>query len=297
VPSDSKPRVFISYAHADAEWKDRLATHLGVLDDELVTWHDGEISAGDDWLGRIRAQLDAAAVAVFLVSAASLTSPFIRDVELKRLLDRRRREGLRIVPVLVKPCAWERVSWLAGLQHRPVGRELSGGSEHQIDTDLAAIAVEIADLVHATRAEPGSVADLDAQRDAAIARGDPTSVAALTARKIERRRKQREGVRARRRNGAATAPRDARRVCHRTLPGDSGAVARGGQAAQGVARAACSPVALQGRRPAGRERVVARRRGVLRAVVGEDRPTVPPAERGRVGARGAGRDDQRVLLR
>ena len=45
------PSVFISYSHKDEVWKDRLATHLGVLQREglLDTWDDRRIGAGDDW--------------------------------------------------------------------------------------------------------------------------------------------------------------------------------------------------------------------------------------------------------
>lgn len=150
MPTENKPRVFISYCTEDADWKDRLVTHIKVLEveGELRVWHDGEIAAGDDRLATIEAELDAAAVAVFLISAHSLTSPFIREAQLRRLLKRRKENGLRIVPVLARPCAWPHVAWLADLQQRPGdGRALSGGTPHQVDTDLAAIATEIGDLL------------------------------------------------------------------------------------------------------------------------------------------------------
>ena len=37
------PSVFISYAHKDEEWKDRVVTHLRVLqmEDMLDVWEDG----------------------------------------------------------------------------------------------------------------------------------------------------------------------------------------------------------------------------------------------------------------
>ena len=42
------PSVFISYSHKDETWKDRLVTHLGVLQREglLDTWDDRQIGAG-----------------------------------------------------------------------------------------------------------------------------------------------------------------------------------------------------------------------------------------------------------
>lgn len=54
----SEASVFISYNHEDEEWKDRLVSHLGVLERQglLKTWHDRQIGAGEDWLGKIEAQ-------------------------------------------------------------------------------------------------------------------------------------------------------------------------------------------------------------------------------------------------
>ncbi len=94
-------------------------------------------------------------MAILLVSANFLTSKFILGEEVPRLLQRRDKEGVRIFPVIVKPCAWKQVGWLARMQVRPKdGKPLSGGSEHQIDTDLAAFAEEIANIVRRTPTSP-----------------------------------------------------------------------------------------------------------------------------------------------
>jgi hypothetical protein len=146
----TKPTVFISYSHKDEEWKDRLVTHLGVLRHQglLDLWDDRRIGAGEDWKQEIQEAMDAASVAVLLVSANFLTSRFILGEEVPRLLERRDKEGLRIFPVIVKPCAWQTVGWLSRIQARPKdGRPLSAGDEHQIDADLAAIATEVHELI------------------------------------------------------------------------------------------------------------------------------------------------------
>jgi len=154
----TKPTVFISYSHKDEEWKDRLVTHLGVLQQEgiLDTWDDRRIGAGEDWYQEIQEAMAAASVAILLVSANSLTSEFILREEVARLLERRDKEGLRIFPVIVKPCAWQQVKWLARMQCRPKdGQPLSAGSEHQIDVNLVAVAEEVAAIIRrAVRAAP-----------------------------------------------------------------------------------------------------------------------------------------------
>jgi nucleoside phosphorylase len=140
------PTVFISYSHKDEEWKDRLVTHLGVLQQQglLEVWDDRRIGAGEDWQPEIEKAIAAARVAILLISANFLTSKFILGEEVPRLLERRSKEGLRVFPVIVKPCAWQQVKWLARMQARPKdGKPLSGGSDYQIDADLAAIAAEV----------------------------------------------------------------------------------------------------------------------------------------------------------
>jgi hypothetical protein len=149
------PTVFISYSHRDEMWKDRLLTQLGVLQQQsvLALWHDRRIGAGADWYQEICQAMEAAHVAVLLISAHFLTSSFILQQEVARLLTRRQQEGLPIVPILLTPCAWKQVPWLARMQLRPLdARPLSAGNEHQIETDLTAIAKEIAALIR--RATP-----------------------------------------------------------------------------------------------------------------------------------------------
>jgi len=145
-----KPTVFISYSHKDEEWKDRLVPHLGVLQQEgcLKVWEDRQIDGGDDWLPEIEEAINCAHVAVLMISANFLTSKFILKKEVARLLERRSTDGLRVIPLIVKPCAWKKISWLSSIQGRPKdGRPLMKGDECQIEEDLAAFAIEIAKLL------------------------------------------------------------------------------------------------------------------------------------------------------
>ena len=145
----TKPTIFISYSHKDEAWKDRIMTHLGVLAQEglLDTWDDRRIGAGEDWKNEIEVALKKASAAVILVSADFLTSKFILGEEVPQLLERREKEGLKIFPVIIRPCAWKRVKWLSLMNLRPRdGKPLMGGNEFQIETDVAAIAEEIAGI-------------------------------------------------------------------------------------------------------------------------------------------------------
>ncbi len=144
------PRIFISYSHDDEAWKDRVVSQLGVLEHEglLSVWEDRQIAGGDDWLPKIETAMASCSVALLLISARFLTSKFILGNEVPALLQRREQEGVQVIPVILKPCAWTRVGWLKSIQSRPKdGKPLSGMSEHEADAALAALAGEIADLL------------------------------------------------------------------------------------------------------------------------------------------------------
>ena len=146
----TKPVFFISYSHQDESWKDRLVKHLKVLQMEgiLEIWEDRQIGAGEDWYQEIQKAMKESEVAILLVSVDFLTSKFILGEEVPHLLKLRAKEGLKIYPVIIKPCAWKNVKWLSEMNLRPKdGKAISGGNAYHIDTDLAAIAEEIAFII------------------------------------------------------------------------------------------------------------------------------------------------------
>jgi tetratricopeptide (TPR) repeat protein len=152
-----RPTVFVSYSHQDETWKDHLIRHLKVLELEgvLEVWDDRRIGAGADWLRQIEEAMERAVVAVLVVSADFLSSKFILETEVPYLLERRRADALTLIPVIARPCAWEKVLWLSEIQCRPkdgtpLAREK--GREHEVDDALAALAKEIHDLLSAASA-------------------------------------------------------------------------------------------------------------------------------------------------
>jgi len=141
------PFIFISYSHKDRVWKDRLQSHLKVLElhGNLSVWEDKQISLGEDWFAKIHDAMHSANIAILLISADFLTSNFILGHEVPHLLKKRATEGLKIIPVIIRPCAWQSVPWLASIQCFPSeGRALSGGTDHQIDNDLAELVSQVA---------------------------------------------------------------------------------------------------------------------------------------------------------
>lgn len=138
--------VFISYSHKDEKWIDRVMTHLGVLENEglLNLWNDRDIATGADWFPGIETELNRAKVVVMVITAHFLTSGFILNEEVPRILERRKREGILVVPLIAVPCAWKAVKWLSSMQLFPKdGIPLSTLTKPKRDTELANLAAII----------------------------------------------------------------------------------------------------------------------------------------------------------
>lgn len=152
------PTVFISYSHADTKWKDRLVKQLGVLDQQglLEVWEDRLIGAGQDWYKEIQKAMAGARVAILLISANFLTSKFILQEEVPKLLQRREQEGMTVVPVLLSDCVWEVVPWLAPMQMRPDPKKWLSSRKERGVAELSEIVREVHSLL---RLPPSKGAD------------------------------------------------------------------------------------------------------------------------------------------
>jgi hypothetical protein len=147
-------KVFISYSHKDKKWKNRIVKHLSVLEKEikLEVWDDERIAAGSKWLLDIEQAIQTCDVALLLISVDFLNSKFILDQEVPKLLERKIKEGIHIVPVILRACLWKRVDWLAGIQARPQGAaHLSSFSDDEAESALTALAEEV---LHLTKVNP-----------------------------------------------------------------------------------------------------------------------------------------------
>lgn len=100
---------FISYAHEDGAMCQHLLRQLKPLERAGIAtfWADYAVEAGDPWKEKIEAALQAADVALFLVSPDMFWSDFIWNIELPQACERSRNDNLQLIPVILRPCLWQ----------------------------------------------------------------------------------------------------------------------------------------------------------------------------------------------
>jgi hypothetical protein len=108
VGSPRPARVFVSYAHEDRSWCEKLLAHLGPLTSSgrIHVFDDSGIEPGE-WERQLRAELDGADVIVFIVTADFGNSPFCTGTELARGIERFQRDGIHVLPILAEHCDWQ----------------------------------------------------------------------------------------------------------------------------------------------------------------------------------------------
>jgi small GTP-binding protein len=143
-------RVFISYSHKDEEFKEELITMLAGLQRQRIidAWQDRRIEEGDAWYQAIQDAMNDCDMAILLVSQNFIASRFIQDEELPHVLQRRREQGLRVIPIIVRPCKWQSEPVLKELQALPRDNKAvitfskDNGERDQVWTDIATVIEE-----------------------------------------------------------------------------------------------------------------------------------------------------------
>ncbi len=117
-------KVFVSYSHKDAEYKDELVTALAYLArmEEIELWQDGRIEAGMEWRKEIFEKLAEAEIVICLVSSNFIASDFCYSIELKEALEGHEAGTKIVVPIQIKTCAWTKLPFgkIQGLPSKPI---------------------------------------------------------------------------------------------------------------------------------------------------------------------------------
>ncbi|HXR64387.1 MAG TPA: NACHT domain-containing protein [Ktedonobacteraceae bacterium] len=97
------------FAPADAALRDQLSAHLQPLVQEgLITeWHDLLIAAGSDVAEERRRAWSEADIFLLLISADYFLPATYDEQVMRAAIERQKRGQLLIVPILLRPCAWQ----------------------------------------------------------------------------------------------------------------------------------------------------------------------------------------------
>lgn len=107
------PKVFVSYSHRDEKALEQLQRFLHPLEREglITAWADTRIEGGHDWRKEIETALADATVAVLLISQDFLSSRFITEEEMPRILAREAAGKMTILPVFLSPSLVDEIDY------------------------------------------------------------------------------------------------------------------------------------------------------------------------------------------
>ena len=113
-------KIFLAYSRNDSEYLKELKTHFTPLErsGKVIIWYDGKIEPGAVWEVSIKKQLHSADIILLLVSASAIASDYFYDTEMKDALKRHEAGIAKVIPFILRPCAWKATP-LASLQAIP----------------------------------------------------------------------------------------------------------------------------------------------------------------------------------
>ena len=102
--------VFFSYSHKDEALRDQLEVHLSMLKRQEVisVWHDRRLLVGDELDNGISTHLEKADIILLLVSPDFLASEYCYSKEMLRALERHDSGDAHVIPVILRPCEWQK---------------------------------------------------------------------------------------------------------------------------------------------------------------------------------------------
>ncbi len=141
-----RPRIFVSYAHEDAEVARDIEKALALLtrNNKIEVWIDRHISTGDEWEKKIFGAIENSNLVILLISNDFLFSEFIAGRELPAIFAEKERRRLTLMPILIRPCAFELHDELRKFQlfNNPE-RPFSRLQKWEMEEELARLAREI----------------------------------------------------------------------------------------------------------------------------------------------------------
>jgi len=141
--------VFFSYSHKDEALRDQLESHLAMLKNQglIDAWYDRRIVAEDEFDNAILANLETADIILLLISSDFLSSPYCFSREMVRAMERHEAGEARVIPVILRHCAWQSAPFGKLLAAPGDGKPVTSWPDR--DEALADVARQVAKAVEA----------------------------------------------------------------------------------------------------------------------------------------------------
>jgi internalin A len=106
---NTKNEIFISYCHANKKWLNKVKVAIKpLMRNQIINeWDDTKILPGQDWKFEINKALEKSNIAILLVTPEFLASDFIMNDELPYFLEKKAKNELTILWLLISPCLHE----------------------------------------------------------------------------------------------------------------------------------------------------------------------------------------------
>lgn len=100
-------KLFISYSHKDETLVNEFLNHISPLKNNghLKEWYDRKIATGEDFQDDIDNNLENADIICLMISSNFLASEACLS-EKDVALELKSRKGIRVIPIILSPCAW-----------------------------------------------------------------------------------------------------------------------------------------------------------------------------------------------
>jgi TIR domain len=139
--------IFFSYAHDDEDLMNDVRRQLIIYErkGQIIKWYDRMIPPGDEWENHIDSRLRHAQIILLFVSPAFIESKYCYNIEVREALKRHESKEAHVIPIILRPCAWEETPF-SKLQALPKdGRAVSQWQDRdQVCLDIAKSIMEVA---------------------------------------------------------------------------------------------------------------------------------------------------------
>jgi hypothetical protein len=101
--------IFFSYAHEDEALMDDVRRQLIVFErnGRILKWYDRQIPPGSAWRQQIDGRLNRAQIVLLFLSPHFIQSLYCYEIEGQTALRRQESGEACVIPIILRPCAWE----------------------------------------------------------------------------------------------------------------------------------------------------------------------------------------------